>query len=330
MFKSVPGSALQEYALPLILVGLLVIQGVPMLLNSLQTQLFRTHQGAQPANGVAGQNDDSAQLEVRALGLDPNAASVTVPLASGDTANLEGIPVDLAESVETMGASGTTSLLAQQLEKMGMAIDDSDPAKREQAAAVVALARQGKKIARIQGLLEDAARAADGDVNTFRTTMVTLDGQQYSTAELMILISSTHQEYQRLSGTLQELYKPVGNNPFVENPDKSKSVGKEASEFADRFNAVQQTGALENPELRKLVYQLSKDIFTLGLTSAYSASLAYNEEISTNEIAEMTASQISEANATGICQVVGKGKKPHPKCEKANKGSSRDDRKDDD
>ena len=174
------GQSLVEYTFCAFLVMGVSISGLLFLRESLSSQLInmlskpKLVQVAKAPAAVSPGSDAKSPTPI------PAAPGYTViTLKNGQQLSLN-LPTDVAQSIQTIGANGTTDLLASNLTAMANQLLESGQITQEQANTLLKLANQAHHIAEIQKLLETYSTKLGSDVTAFKNTPVTIDGTTYA------------------------------------------------------------------------------------------------------------------------------------------------------
>jgi hypothetical protein len=111
----------------------------------------------------------------------PPASGVSIHLPNGSSLNLS-LPTSIPHSVQTVGANGTTEMLASSLQTMANQMLASGDINQTQANTILQLANEAHHLAEIQKTLEDDSASNGTDVNAFKTKPVVIDGTTYANA----------------------------------------------------------------------------------------------------------------------------------------------------
>lgn len=159
------GDSITEYAIPLVLLGT-----VAFFLTDLYPNMrtaFSASLGSGP--GTPAQR----QIVTREFTMDPNRQTVMVTLSNGNTLSIPNYPMNLAQSIETLGPNGTTDILADSLMAVARQLKDSIP--EDEFNQLKALSEQGHRMAALQGLLEQAAINADGSKEAYNQSTLAFE-----------------------------------------------------------------------------------------------------------------------------------------------------------
>jgi hypothetical protein len=288
------GNSMTEYALPIVTILLVGIGGATLLQEALQNNLMQTYQDS----GTVGQN---GAMTLQRMGQPSYLERIGIRLPDGTMTYIDDVPRNLGQSVETIGASGTTELLAAALHSLGMQLKEADEISNQEAQLIVQLAQQGHKIAELQRLVEQAMKASNGNLEQLGNMRIPFDGQLYSTMELAYLIG----------GAAQATENPDFGSFFKQYQDTALQgeqdlyAGTVRHDFLQLLQQVQGSPLFENEAVGNLVNQLSTDINELAEVFAENTHYTFLGEYSANEFEKKVASQLTGTKSGQICQSTG-------------------------
>lgn len=201
---------------------------------------------------------------------------VTVQLSDSSTVSLQNYPTDINKSLQTAGANGTTTVLAQQLQSLAEQLMAQGKLTPDQGNQLIALANKGYDMAAAEKVVEAAALASNGDKTAFHDTPVVFQGQTMTAMSAAMLV-----------GTSQEGLQ-----------------GKLSTDFNSILSQVQSSGALSDPAVQQLVGSLSGNITTIG-QQFLSRTGAVNNATATGSTPEsilsLQGAQTTNQDSTVIC-----------------------------
>lgn len=209
-------------------------------------------------------------------------ATAYIQLADGTNIALSA-PTDLARSIETLGANGTTLMLAQSLHALGQQLLEQGKITQAGANALSALANQGHQIAAVESAIESVAAQSGGDVDAFRNTPVTYNGQTYANGyELSVgLIGTTN-----------------GSNGYEFAPE----VDKFWSLYSDLWGA----GVMNDPGVKELVAYHVQTIHNIADNTRVVGYNMLNHNTGTpDQFNEINASKYTNNQSASICNLGG-------------------------
>jgi Flp pilus assembly pilin Flp len=175
------GQGVTEYGLIGTLIALVAVGGIALLGPRL-SGLFAGMLGKKPAavavvhNPLPGPVGPSVPIAP-----DTSQGNVSLVLSPGQSMSLN-MPTNLSKSVQTLGANGTTELLASNMTAMTQQMLTNGQITEAQANAVMQLANQAHHIANIEKQLEDVVAGFGMDSAALQSTPVTIDGKTYANA----------------------------------------------------------------------------------------------------------------------------------------------------
>lgn len=244
-------------------------------------------------NLVAQVRDDMRQRQqapiAAMLARQNNAANNLVhQLSSEQLALLEN---ELATKVQTTGANGSTSVLAQQLAALAEKMLADGRIDEAQYNILMDLSNQGHKMAQTMGMLEDALRLAGGDAEKFKSMTFAVDGQTYNALELSRLIG--------FDGPVPEYFQEadiLGGGP---------GAGQQMTQFLDLYNQALASGALNDPAIRATVDSASTQIANVSEATEHNigqfAALGSINLNGPDDLAQLAGASITNMNSSKIC-----------------------------
>lgn len=166
---SLRGQSVSEYGIGIALIALLCIAAATLMGANIQNTVswMAGEIGQKPIITSSAVNMNEPQIK--------DAAQLA--LEDGTTIELGNYASNLSQAIETSGANGTTELLTQQLLKQIAHMKEKGEITPVQEEALMALAKQGTRMAAIEKVLEDAAKAhTSGNMDQ---VMVQFEGKSY-------------------------------------------------------------------------------------------------------------------------------------------------------
>jgi hypothetical protein len=282
------GNATLEYALPLAIVGAVALIGVGAM-----TPLFSGFIGKTLGqNTPQASNISNRSIQIPPMGTNPMVGSAIFTLSDGTKIQLSQWPKDLKQSVESVGANGTTELLANTMKELAQKLKDAGKIDATQYQTLVDLANRGHDLGRLQGQLEDLLKEPNFSVDGFIQKKVNYKGQSLSTERFSAIqggnrvdrASSLLDDTNFRILTLEEKalsYQYFGGIAAEDaSSDITFGVGNERYAFLTQFLKAKDQLADKDPSIFQLVQSLSNGIVAL---SQFSAS-ATNELIAPGQI----------------------------------------------
>lgn len=181
-YRALGGQSLTEYGIITALVAVVSIGvwvGLSGGLRAAVSGMASDNQGANktPLTAVIASPQGQTSLT---SGSPPSANDLSAGFDLTSPSASAGVN-SIASLVETVGANGTTSILASQIEILAKQLLESGKIDQEQANILQNLSNKGHEIAMAQKGLEESAQKAGGDSQKFQNTPIVLnDGQEYS------------------------------------------------------------------------------------------------------------------------------------------------------
>lgn len=233
------GNAMSEYA---VLAGVMVVGSIGVLL------LFSGDLRAE-IDKVKGDASNHAQTASNvSLTIQSRAWYGKLGLLTEEDAKL--LQTDLETRLQTIGANGTTLMLAQQIATVAQRLKDEGKISETQYAELMALANQGHKMAAIQEKLAVAVDMAGGDFQKFSEVKFMVDGKEYTAPDLYNLIG-----FMGPTPQSAELKDPLLNGDTGE-PD--------SNQLLTLYKAALASGALNDPEAKSTVDSAATQILQIG------------------------------------------------------------------
>jgi hypothetical protein len=311
------GNALAEYALPTSLIALAILPLLPALVTNIGQMVQNTLLNSNIAgsainvtpfsNAATGGGASTSGASNKAI---TTSEAVSVTLDDGstsviDTSNLSAN--NLAKLIETTGVNGMTTALANYLEQLAQQLVKAGDITQEQANELIILAQRGYEIANAQSALESFIDQHPG--GDFYASPITYNGVTYSN------IYNFNQAHLN-NGTS---WKDMSQSLNIGQSNDDTGMGKEISAFMSQFRAAANGPAMSNPNVFKLVNQLSANIvgsansqhvavYSLFLKNGGGNATPYLTEVgadanftSPSQINGLMASLVTQTNSNGIC-----------------------------
>lgn len=315
------GLSVAEYAIAGVTVALTVALGLSMLGSNLNQGFAKVKQDMANRIQLAhmGQNYQ-AQLRSEYLANQGSngsgSGSITAPAILDESSYLQAI--------QTTGGNGTTAILAQQIYALAQQLQQQGDITPGQANILIKLAEQGYRMAGMQKIIENAANAAGTNWSAYDNTQINFEGNTYSPADFAKQFAWT--------GTGSYNYDPTTSLSSL------TEAGPEMQQFIQLYQTAANTGALNNPQAKTIITNLSSQIlFTSDLVEnasfwrdyqvadAPGASVSahfqniYNSEtlIHNGQALNDLASNSTSKNSGNICQA-GQGLSSSGQCQPGN------------
>jgi hypothetical protein len=260
------------------------------------------------AAGMAERHAAAKVVGVTALGSATGPAltgSVTLTTAKGTVITLDGALIQpLGQSIATLGANGTTTLLADNLAQLAKKLRDSDEITQAQFNILTKLANQGHDIAEIAGVVEQAVKQyPTANAQEFFSAKVLLDGK-LTTMKNVLDVNGYYTDNNiakgyRYNPATGEMYNTLPADLL--NPSNAPD-GQSLNTLLKLYQQADSSGALLDPAIKQVVSSLTTQI-ALTLESLEQAEgdvfMGHSEPEQIQSIAASTAIHI---DSSGICE----------------------------
>lgn len=306
-FSVSSGNSAVEYALPLAVIGTVLLMGLYTIQPNLTGSLSRTFNG----NLLPG---DEKVFIVSPMGANPNVQSLTLQLAGGQSLTLPGYPMDLALSVEVDGSNGTTEKLLANLNSLAQQLKANGSISETQFNQLEALSNNGHRIAQVEQLLENAAANAKTKAE-FANQTITYEGKTFSVGQALVLIGGSIDLAP--GDRLTDLVTPVTqfdteltNQLVLDSGMHEKQITGYGYLFADyvtSYSEILNTGGLQQPAVKQVVSDLSRKILDISVKTSRAAmnTLVSDTDVQPRGFNNQVASDLSHTHSAGICTVGG-------------------------
>lgn len=209
---------------------------------------------------------------------------LSVTTADGTVIEIPDYPKDVSKSIVTMGANGTTDVLASTIELTAVRLFATGEISQSQYNTLISLANQGHYLGKLAGALENAGMKTSG--GDFNNVLVTVDGAQMSVIDVAQLIG--------MRGTDYDLAPPTNALSVDAYPGLQK--------FNDLYQQAKQSGALSDPAINAIVSAAASNIANINVALDYAGEKLASETIKPGGITSQIASLVSHQNAGTICK----------------------------
>lgn len=203
---------------------------------------------------------------------------------SANTSYVKFTPQKLGETVATMGANGTTELLADEIVESAKQQLAAGSITQAQYNKLIALAKEGFNLAGLQAAVETAATKLKGGKD-IKSIDVIVNGQAMS---------------------IQDIWEKIGytSEPSSLPTDISQRTGapREAlQDFLDAYASAERSGALQDPAVKAYISSLSTQI--VQINGAMDMLLWDSSSITTSDtLTSGMISKLTSNNSSQICQ----------------------------
>jgi len=286
------GNAVLEYILPAILITLGCISALSVLGVEICDQLNLLKSNMASMSSQAKQQEEFHQQIKMAFQASTMASRNAIGLQSGNTSaiDLPGLSTGMAARVQTLGANGTTSLLAVQLQALAEKLLKDETITQDSANKILALANQGFRLAALERSIEDASQKANSN-QEFMNTSILFDGKNITMADAANLIGFT---------TPTDCNQDIATNPaYMLNP---ANASPETLSFINLYQAALSDPSITNSaEAQGLISQLSSQISYL---SDDVGNIIWSAQLTSQSLTTIHNNVISYAStydSTAIC-----------------------------
>lgn len=306
MKKTYTGQSLAEYSIAAGLVVLLTIGGLTAISNNF-VDLFQgvnefmlTGGGPLSTSGAAGIN-----THANAMGY----ATVTVPLANGSSVSIENYPLNSVAIIETGGASGYTGKVIASLRSLASQLHTAGEIDDTQLGLLQSLANAGHGLGKGQKRVE-----------TFLKNNPGLSWSELS--QIPHYVHSSSDTIQRVINEYDTQY-PVSQIETLLAQDKLDTITPHnyqvgSAKLMSRYRQAKNSGALNNPAVKKLVNQMTADILTngevmIGSIKKIGSDIDPNDPQAMNTFLANKHSKLTDKRSASIC-ATGGGKSTNATC----------------
>jgi polyhydroxyalkanoate synthesis regulator phasin len=288
------GNTLSEYGLVGSLILLICIAGFLTAGSNLNAIFGALKQDMAAHREIA--ESQAAITTAAALKATSTSGATPLPRIMGDLSaeDMALLGQDLSNKLQTTGANGTTQLLATQLELLAKQMLEQGKISQAESDAILRLANQGHRFAHMEGLIEDAIRMSNGNMDTLRQSTVNMDGQSYLIGDL------AHQ----IGFGVRKPYHFSDSNILTDYPEAAQP---EMAKFRELYQEALSGSAMSDPAIRATIESAATQIAMVAesvednMWAAINMSNDYpirNLEEFNNKI----ASSSTQMNASKICR----------------------------
>lgn len=225
------GQGLSEYVLISACVLVLAIPAFIFLGNSVENvtanMLNHTNNtsSASSTNFPDSSNHISTSKNTLQMSLNQEQG-IKLTLADSTSLHLPNYPSDIAKTITTLGANGTTKLLADSLSAVIQQLQDKGEISPEQYNRLMALANQGHRIALIEEIYEKQMEESNYNGTKANQAMVTFEGKQIQLGKLVDRIGwlPSGQGFRPEAGTFNNLYKKAMADGSLKDPVARQTI----------------------------------------------------------------------------------------------------------
>lgn len=217
----------------------------------------------------------------------------------GTTITLPGTVNNMEKSIETLGANGTTKILANSLEALIEKLVAKKEISRKQSQSLIYLANSGHALAKMHKLTEDAI-ANTSTIEEYRAVIENIPA--------LVDLSEEGYHHHNIG-----CYYPHEADPL--EPGVELQLFGVTGDFLRAYHQAVASGALNDPAVRVVVETLTRKISNLSTVASHTfESLAHNE-ISHGDVSGFIAENIAKTHdkSAQIC-ATGNGQDSGTQC----------------
>jgi hypothetical protein len=273
------GNTITEYALIGCLVIVFSIVALQLLGSNFNTAMAKI------------KNDMKSKNQATVTALLAQKAAMAGQIAAGLSVSEQAILASsLTSKLQTTGANGSTEVLAKQIEAAAEQLLKEGKIDQSQYDILMKLANEGHKMAQIQGLVSDAMKYANGNVEVFNGMAFTVDGQSYTAPQLAQMLG--------LNGPAPADFASAN----ILSVASGGTTGGALGNFLDLYNQALSSGALSDPLAKSTVDSASTQIASLGeLTEDIVWNVQNGMSMDTTSITELTSQSATSMASSNIC-----------------------------
>jgi Flp pilus assembly pilin Flp len=290
--KGASGNALIEYT---IIGAVILIAVIPSFSNlgKAFADWLDYLKGDMNSHIVASQQAEAAQKGLLAAKEQEPEPSAKATSDGSTSIKPSDYSLNLTNVVQTIGANGATSQLAQELQALAKKMKDSGEIDQAEADKILALANQGFRLADLENLVETQSKNA-GSTQAFLASSINFNGKTMSMQDVAGIIGY---------GTPTDLTEDIKNDPNYMM--STQYASPETLTFLNLYNDATGVNGIQNQEAKNVVTKLSSEI--AYLTDAVSNLIygASDPNITLENLRGNTASQATVYDSYGICYTGG-------------------------
>lgn len=200
------------------------------------------------------------------------------------------LEANVAKRLQTLGANGTTELLASELAHLADQLLSEGKITSEQSNILMRLANQRYKIAKVERIIEDAVSRSDGTKESLSDMRFDLDGRSYSVMDLASQVGFNYRSPPDYAG--------------ISILEDSESAQYHMAEFLKLYTELKESGILADPGVRSVVDQTSAEIAGIGesIESVLYSTMVYDVRIENmNAFRDKLGSHATTIDSGQIC-----------------------------
>lgn len=276
------GNSILEYTvvgflMVAVCVGVLMSLGKQMntLIGDLKTDM-KEHKA------IAAQVNAEGYIQKSSMGLKESMNTYFVGLNQEDEKLLQK---NFSGKLQTLGANGTTELLAKQIALLAKSLYEKGEITEEQRQTLLELANKGHDMAHVEGLVEDFVELAGDRQKEFSSKTYEFQGKQYTPMELVQMVGYVG------SYSSDLLRETPGGGALL-------------TDFQRLYQEADKNGSLSNPAMKSLVMAAAAQIVMTGElveNSYYHYEIGYLKFKNKSDMMNQMASDATNLHSSHIC-----------------------------
>jgi polyhydroxyalkanoate synthesis regulator phasin len=239
------GNAIQEYGVVAFLGVAACVSVLLALGGQINTLMADLKQDMSAHRDAAAHAEAMVPGKLPAVEQEQPSAPALTGLTPEETLMLQS---NLSSKLQTLGANGTTELLAKQLEALAQSLLAKGEITEAQFRTLQQLANKGHDMAQVEGMLEDYVEMASGKQSQFSDMKLQFQGQSYTPLALSKLIGINRTQPETITDFFSD----------------TSGTGTLLSDFQSLYLSAEQNGSLDNPEVKALVTAAASQIVITG------------------------------------------------------------------
>lgn len=248
-----PGQSVAEYLLAGSLIVVVAVGGLMALSGSLSDLLASLHQDLGGSGGASSKfppGQGPGTLSIQPADSSLNKANLTLTTKKGTNIYIQDYLLDPKKTITTLGANGTTDLLASIIEKLAKDLLDAGEITKTQANLLYALANKIHEMAAMERIAEQAIAQNPDDFSPLTGKPITYNGKQFEDLGDMVAEFGLSPY-----NTIKYGLPPVPGDGWT------SSNGHVLQEVLDLYNAAKASGALADSLVEKLVGSTVSEVY---------------------------------------------------------------------
>jgi len=255
---------------------------------------------------------DSSPVSTAAYAIGAGPAShptinLSFTTSSGNHIQLDNLlPASISRTVEISGTNAATQMLASTMTQLSAQLLAAGEISPKQHSALNALANQGHEIAQIEALIETAASqnypgTPQEQTRAFLSQVVQYNGKPVTIQALSQQIgyqqTPRQGDAQKDSSATNLIYGVMPADPLHPNNGPYPAT----MEFLKLYGNLENSGALNNLQVKEIVTSLSLQIATLGEVAHQTTGAVITGSESIHGLPNLEANVLSHTKTQSIC-----------------------------